>query len=103
MRSAIKTASPPSGEFVIGPTERPIGCHDLFDFLTEGAATLRFTRLDPRTGEPLIENAQEEYRITQHIAAPQPSRLAHQAIDPFHACRTHPGRRARNISCQEVK
>jgi len=76
MRSANETAFPPSGELVTGPTEHPSGCHDFFDFLPEGAATLRFTRLDPRTGEPLIEDAPKEYRITQHIATPQPFRLA---------------------------
>ena len=102
MRSANETAFPRSGELVTGPTEHPSGWHDFFDFLTEGAATLRFTRLDPRTGEPLIEDAQEKYRITQDVAAPQPSRLAQQAIDPFHAYRTHPDRRARNVSRQEV-
>ncbi len=76
MRSVNETAFSPSDEFVTGPTEHPSGCHDFLDFLTEEAATLGLTGLDPRTGEPLIEDAQEEYRITQHVAAPQPPRLA---------------------------
>ena len=103
MRSAIETAFPPSGELFIRP-RTSLRLPRLLR-LSRGVsrAAKEFHGLNPRTGEPLIEDAQEEYRITQHIAAPQPSRLAKQAIDPFHAYRTRPGRRARNVSCRKSK